>query len=85
MVVDIKGRRSHQIVRQALTVLINMKHRGALGGEPNTGDGAGILMQLPDAFLREGVRRVRLRAACAGRLWRRHGLPAAGSGPPRRM
>ena len=53
MVVDIKGRRSHQIVRQALTVLTNMKHRGALGAEPNTGDGAGILMQLPDAFLRK--------------------------------
>lgn len=51
MVVDIHGRRSHQIVRQALAVLVNMKHRGALGAEPNTGDGAGILMQLPHRFL----------------------------------
>ncbi|MDQ1301331.1 MAG: glutamate synthase large chain, partial [Chloroflexota bacterium] len=51
MVVDIRGRRSHQIVRQALTVLTNMKHRGALGAEPNTGDGAGILLQLPHRFL----------------------------------
>jgi len=53
MVADIQGRRSHQIVRQALTVLTNMKHRGALGAEPNTGAGAGILMQLADAFLRK--------------------------------
>jgi glutamate synthase (ferredoxin) len=51
MVVDIQGRRSHQIVRNALTVLTNMKHRGALGAEPNTGDGAGILMQIPHRFL----------------------------------
>jgi glutamate synthase (NADPH/NADH) large chain len=52
MVVDIAGRRSNRIVRQALTALANMRHRGALGAEPNTGDGAGILMQIPDAFLR---------------------------------
>jgi glutamate synthase (ferredoxin) len=51
MVVDIPGRRSHRIIRQALTVLTNMRHRGALGAEPNTGDGAGILMQLPHRFL----------------------------------
>ncbi|MGC8780685.1 MAG: glutamate synthase large subunit, partial [Anaerolineae bacterium] len=51
MVVDIRGRRSHRIIRQALTVLVNMKHRGALGAEPNTGDGAGILIQLPHRFL----------------------------------
>jgi glutamate synthase (NADPH) large chain len=52
MVVDIAGRQSADIVRQALTVLTNMRHRGALGSDPNTGDGAGILMQIPDAFLR---------------------------------
>ena len=51
MVVDIKGRKSHRIVREALAVLVNMKHRGALGSEPNTGDGAGILMQIPHDFL----------------------------------
>ena len=51
-VVDIKGRRSHTIVRQALQVLINLLHRGACGCEPNTGDGAGILLQMPDKFLR---------------------------------
>ena len=52
-VVDIKGRKSHAIVRQALQVLINLEHRGACGCEANTGDGAGILMQMPDAFLRK--------------------------------
>src|SRR5215831_6486206 len=51
-VVDIKGRKSHQIVRQALQVLKNLQHRGACGCEVNTGDGAGILVQMPDAFLR---------------------------------
>ncbi|OLB05287.1 MAG: glutamate synthase subunit alpha [Candidatus Rokubacteria bacterium 13_2_20CM_69_15_1] len=51
-VVNIKGKKSHTIVRQALAVLINLLHRGACGCEPNTGDGAGILLQMPDKFLR---------------------------------
>src|ERR1043165_8729248 len=55
-VVDIKGRRSHAIVRQALQVLINLLHRGACGCEANTGDGAGILIQMPDAFLRKSLK-----------------------------
>jgi glutamate synthase (NADPH/NADH) large chain len=50
-VVDIKGRRSHAIVTQALQVLKNLLHRGACGCEVNTGDGAGILIQMPHAFL----------------------------------
>ena len=54
-VVHIKGQRSHQIVRNALQVLINLEHRGACGCEANTGDGAGILIQMPDAFLRKVV------------------------------
>ena len=52
-VVDIKGRKSNQILRQGLTVLTNLAHRGATGSEANTGDGAGILFQLPDAFFRQ--------------------------------
>jgi glutamate synthase (ferredoxin) len=52
-VVDIKGRKSHDIVRKALQVLKNLAHRGACGCEVNTGDGAGILVQMPDAFLRK--------------------------------
>ncbi len=51
-VVDIKGRASHSIVADALTVLNNLDHRGACGAEVNTGDGAGILLQLPHKFLK---------------------------------
>jgi glutamate synthase (ferredoxin) len=52
-VANIKGKKSHEIVQQALTILANLAHRGAVGCEPNTGDGAGILMQIPDGFLRK--------------------------------
>ena len=52
-VVDMKGRKSHAIVEHAMTVLKNLLHRGACGSEENTGDGAGILVQMPDDFLRE--------------------------------
>src|SRR5436190_22417047 len=52
-VVSIKGRKSHSIVRQALTVLTNLRHRGACGCEANTGDGAGIVMQMPHHFLKQ--------------------------------
>src|SRR4029078_8592763 len=52
-VVDIKGRKSHAIVRQALQVLKNLQYRGACGCAVNTVDGAGILIQMPDAFLRQ--------------------------------
>ena len=51
-VANIKGKKSHEIVSQALEILVNLDHRGATGSEPNTGDGAGILMQMPDSFLR---------------------------------
>ncbi|RED63181.1 glutamate synthase large subunit [Cohnella lupini] len=51
-VANIKGRKSHEIVRQALTVLGNLDHRGGQGCETNTGDGAGILLQIPHAFFR---------------------------------
>ncbi|WP_274649389.1 glutamate synthase large subunit [Paenibacillus humicola] len=49
-VANIKGRKSHTIIRQALTVLENMEHRGGQGSEPNSGDGAGIMIQIPHAF-----------------------------------
>jgi glutamate synthase (NADPH/NADH) large chain len=52
MVADIRGRRSHRIITDGLTALINLDHRGAAGAEPTSGDGAGILMQLPDELLR---------------------------------
>ena len=63
-VADLSGRRTHQTVAQALTVLRNLDHRGAKGSDPDTGDGAGILTQIPDALFR---------ASCA------FALPAAGS------
>jgi glutamate synthase (ferredoxin) len=52
-VVNVKGRKSHALVQQALTVLMNLRHRGACGCEANTGDGAGILMQTPHEFLKQ--------------------------------
>ena len=50
-VVDVKGRRSHRILQQGLEVLTNLNHRGACGSEVNTGDGAGVLLQMPHRFL----------------------------------
>ena len=52
-VAHIKGEQSHAIIRQGLQVLENLTHRGAVGADPLAGDGAGILVQLPDQFLRE--------------------------------
>ncbi len=51
-VVDIKNRKSHQPISQGLEILANLSHRGAVGADPLAGDGAGILLQIPDAFLR---------------------------------
>ena len=60
-VVDMKGRKSNQIVRDAIQVLLNLQHRGACGCEKNTGDGAGILMQIPHAFLAAECDRLKMR------------------------
>ncbi|MFB7995489.1 glutamate synthase large subunit [Streptomyces sp. NPDC056002] len=54
-VATLTGEASHALVEQALTVLRNLEHRGATGSEPDSGDGAGILSQVPDAFLRAEV------------------------------
>ncbi|WP_189130057.1 glutamate synthase large subunit [Wenjunlia tyrosinilytica] len=54
-VAHLSGEAGHGLVEQALTVLRNLEHRGATGSEPDSGDGAGILVQIPDAFLRETV------------------------------
>ena len=50
-IADIKGRKSHKIVEDALTILLNLEHRGAVGADPRAGDGAGILVQTPHKFL----------------------------------
>src|SRR4051812_35252189 len=49
-IADIKGRKSHKIVEDAIAILCNLEHRGAVGADPRAGDGAGILVQIPHAF-----------------------------------
>ncbi len=56
-VANIKGAKSHAIVEQGLTILKNLTHRGAVGADPLAGDGAGILVQIPDQFFREEMAR----------------------------
>jgi len=51
-VADIKGRKSRKIIDNGLTVLTNLTHRGAVGADPLAGDGAGLLLQIPDGFFR---------------------------------
>ena len=54
-VAHIKGTKSHEIVQNALKILENLDHRGAVGADKLMGDGAGILIQLPDALYREAM------------------------------
>ena len=65
-VVDMKGRKSHQTLCNALQVLTNLDHRGASGSEVNTGDGAGVLIQMPHAFNEEVCRKARIVLPPAG-------------------
>ncbi len=57
-VVDIRGRRSHELVQKGLQVLVNLTHRGATGSDPETGDGAGILLQIPHEFFKKACLRL---------------------------
>ncbi|MBS1182306.1 MAG: glutamate synthase large chain, partial [Proteobacteria bacterium] len=66
-VVDIKGRKSHQIVEDALYVLENLEHRGAVGADPLMGDGAGILVQIPHLFFAEECQTLGFELPEAGR------------------
>jgi glutamate synthase domain-containing protein 2/glutamate synthase domain-containing protein 1/glutamate synthase domain-containing protein 3 len=59
-VVDVKGRKSHRILEQGLQVLRNLDHRGACGCEANTGDGAGVLIQMPHAYFQHVAKKDRL-------------------------
>ncbi len=65
-VADIRGRKSHQIIEQGQTVLTNLTHRGAVGADPLAGDGAGMLMQIPDAFFRAEAELLGFRLPPAG-------------------
>ena len=66
VVADIKGRKSHTIIEEGLQVLINLGHRGAAGSDPETGDGAGILLQMPDALFRRESERLGFRLPSQG-------------------
>ncbi len=55
-VANIRGEKSHEVVSKGIQVLINLEHRGACGCDPETGDGAGLLVQIPDAFLRREMK-----------------------------
>jgi glutamate synthase domain-containing protein 1/glutamate synthase domain-containing protein 2 len=66
-IVHIKGQKSHAIITQGLSILKNLTHRGATGADPLQGDGAGILIQLPDAFLRKACGRRGMTLPAVGR------------------
>ncbi len=57
-IADIKNRKSHRIVRDGLTILANLTHRGAVGADPLAGDGAGILIQVPDRLMRSEAKKL---------------------------
>ena len=65
-VVDIKNRPAHDIIQKGLQILVNLTHRGAVGADKLAGDGAGILIQLPDAFLHEEAERLGFTLPAAG-------------------
>ena len=73
MVANIKGEKTHSIITESLEVLNNLGHRGASGSDPDTGDGAGILVQMPDAFFRKFTAEIGLdpspRRANTGSAW----------------
>ena len=65
-VAHIKGQKSHKIVQQGLELLTNLTHRGATGYDPKLGDGAGLLMQMPDAFMRKEAAKLGINLPVAG-------------------
>ena len=70
-VVNIKGEKSHDIILKGLQILINLTHRGACGCDPNTGDGAGILIQIPHAFFARECAELGFTLPPRRSLWRR--------------
>jgi glutamate synthase (NADPH/NADH) large chain len=81
-VAHIKGVKSHAIVQQGLKILENLDHRGAVGADKLMGDGAGILIQLPDCAVPRRNGQAGRDLAAAGRIRRRHDLPAQGARQP---
>ncbi len=66
LVASIRGEKSHEIIRKGLEVLINLTHRGAAGCDPETGDGAGILIQVPHAFFQQECAKLGMELGAAG-------------------
>src|SRR3954451_21654549 len=66
-VANIKGRKSHDIIRRGLQILVNLDHRGAVGGDALVGDGAGCMIQMPDALLRDWAGKRALELPPSGR------------------
>ena len=79
-IADIKGRKSHQIVEDALTILFNLEHRGAVGADPRAGDGAGILVQIPHKFFAKKAAELGFALPDAGRIRGRRAVHAARGG-----
>ncbi len=65
-VANVNGQKSHEIIEMGLEVLNNLTHRGAVGADPLTGDGAGILMQIPDAFFQDEAKSLKINLPNAG-------------------
>ena len=66
-IADLQGRKSHQIVSDALKILANLEHRGAVGADPLAGDGAGILVQIPHEFLKDECKKLGFALPTSGR------------------
>src|ERR1044071_3332550 len=65
-VVNIKGQKSHQIVEDGIKILENLAHRGACGCDPKTGDGAGIIIQVPHEFFQKETKKINISLPAAG-------------------
>ena len=79
-IADIKGRKSHKLIEDALAILCNLEHRGAVGADPRAGDGAGILVQIPHKFFAKKAERLGFTPAEARPICRRRAVHAARSG-----
>ena len=77
-IANIKGRKSHQIVSDALNILCNLEHRGAVGADPRFGDGAGILVQIPHAFFARKAAEIGFTLPDARRIRHRRAVHAEG-------
>ncbi len=78
-VVNIKGEKSHEIILKGIQILLNLLHRGACGCDPETGDGAGVLIQIPHEFFARECAQIGFTLPNARRVRRGDGLPAGGA------